>query len=80
MVRSIIRDICRREGITRYRLALMLGIRDASLSEWYNGKKMPTKATQTLLKAVQRLGATAVLSGELSQPIEPQANDRLKIT
>ena len=80
MVRSIIRDICRREGITRYRLALMLGIRDASLSEWYSGRKTPTKATQTLLKAVQRLGAKAILSGELSQPVDTQATDRLKIT
>lgn len=80
MVRDIIKDICRRDGISRYRLAKVMGVTDVSVTNWYTGRRTPNKGTKTLLKLLQRYGTSLLLSGELSQPVDSQQNDRLKIT
>lgn len=80
MVRTLIREICANERITRYRLAEVLGTTHTSMANWWTGRRHPTRATLTLLKIIHRHGLKLILTGDLTQPVEPQANDRLKIT
>lgn len=80
MVRTLIREICANERITRYRLAEALGTTHASVANWWSGRRHPTKATLTLLKVIRRHGLRLILTGESSQPVDSQQNDRLKIT
>lgn len=80
MIRNLIQEICANERITRYRLAEVIGTTPTSLTRWCYGYRKPHGTAKILLKAIHRHGLKLFLAGESSQPIEPQQNDRLKIT
>lgn len=77
---ALISRITDRERITVQRLGKIIAIDHNSLGEWKAGRRRPSKSAITLLKLIDRHGLNALFGGELTQPIEPQANDRLKIT
>ena len=78
--RSLVKEICRKEGVSPYRLSQAIGVHNVVLGNWRMGRRKPSKAAVILLKLIERHGLNALFSGELSQPVEPQQNDRLKIT
>lgn len=80
MDRNLVASICRREGLTPYRLSQAIGVHNVVVGNWHMGRRKPSKSAIILLKLIDRHGLNALFSGELSQPVEPQQNDRLKIT
>ena len=78
--RSIVKEICRKEGVSPYRLSQAIGVHNVVLGNWRMGRRKPSKAAFILLKLIERHGLNALFSGELSQPVEPQQKDSLKIT
>lgn len=71
--KQLIEEIEKKHNVTRYRIALDMGVKPSTVYQWESGKKRPNgEHLMELLRRAGRLAAMVMLGAFVSQVAAPQ--------